>query len=34
MMSTKYILFEAAGRLYVEGLISTMERVGETRDVP
>lgn len=34
MLSTKYILFEAVGRLYVEGLISTMGRVGETRDVP
>ena len=33
ILSTKYILYEAVGRLYAKGLIGCMGKVGEQRDV-
>jgi predicted transcriptional regulator len=32
IMSTKYILFEAAGRLYAKGIVGCVEKVGQKRD--
>jgi len=32
ILSTKYILFETAGRLYTKGMIGCIERAGEKRD--
>jgi predicted transcriptional regulator len=34
LLSTQYILFETAGRLYAKGLIGCMEKVGEKRNLP
>ena len=32
LLSTKYILFETAGRLYTKGIVGCIEKVGEKRD--
>ncbi len=32
LLSTKYILFETAGRLYTKGIVGCLEKVGEKRD--
>ena len=32
LLSTKYILFETAGRLYTKGIVGCIETVGEKRD--
>lgn len=32
LLSTKYILFETAGRLYTKGIVGCVEKVGEKRD--
>ncbi|MBP7527245.1 MAG: hypothetical protein KA801_04945 [Syntrophorhabdaceae bacterium] len=32
LLTTKYILFEAVGRLYSKGIVGCIEKVGETRD--
>jgi len=32
LLTTKYILFEAVGRLYTRGIVGCIEKVGETRD--
>jgi len=32
ILSTQYILFEAAGRLYMNGIVGNIEKVGEKRD--
>lgn len=32
LLTTKYILFEAVGRLYTKGIVGCIEKVGETRD--
>lgn len=32
VLTTKYILFEAVGRLYTKGLVACMEKVDEKRD--
>ena len=32
VLSTKYILFETAGRLYMKGIVGCVEKVGEKRD--
>lgn len=32
ILSTKYILFETAGRLYANGIVGCIEKVGEKRD--
>ena len=34
VLSTKYILFETAGRLYTKGLIGCIEKVDETQGLP
>jgi predicted transcriptional regulator len=32
LLSTKYILFETAGRLFMKGIVGCVEKVGEKRD--
>jgi predicted transcriptional regulator len=32
ILTTKYILFEAAGRLHAKGIVGCVEKVGEKRD--
>ncbi len=32
ILSTKYILFETAGRLYAKGIVGCIEKVGQKRD--
>lgn len=32
LLTTKFILFEAVGRLYAKGIVGCIEKVGETRD--
>jgi predicted transcriptional regulator len=32
ILGTQYILFEAAGRLYMKGIVGCVEKVGEKRD--
>ena len=32
ILTTKYILFETVGRLYLKGIVGCIEKVGETRD--
>lgn len=32
LLTTKYILFEAVGRLYAKGIVGCIEKVGEKRD--
>ena len=32
LLTTKYILFETAGRLYMKGIVGCVETVGEKRD--
>ncbi len=32
ILTTKYILFEAAGRLFAKGIVGCVEKVGEKRD--
>ena len=32
ILSTKYILFEAAGKLYAEGIVGCVKQVGDKRD--
>lgn len=32
ILSTKYILFETAGRLYTKGIVGCLEKVSEKRD--
>jgi predicted transcriptional regulator len=32
LLSTKYILFETAGRLFTKGIVGCVEKVGEKRD--
>jgi len=32
ILSTKYILFETAGRLYAKGIVGCLEKVSEKRD--
>jgi predicted transcriptional regulator len=32
ILTTKYILFETAGRLYLKGIVGCVEKVGEKRD--
>ena len=32
LLSTKYILFETAGRLYTKGIVGCLGKVGEKRD--
>jgi len=32
ILSTKYILFETAGRLYTKGIVGCVDKVGEKRD--
>ena len=32
LLTTKYILFEAVGRLYAKGIVGCIEKVDETRD--
>ena len=32
ILTTKYILFESVGRLYVKGIVGCIEKVDETRD--
>lgn len=32
LLTTRYILFEAVGRLYSKGIVGCIEKVGETRD--
>jgi predicted transcriptional regulator len=32
ILSTKYILFEAAGKLYAKGIVGCVKQVGDTRD--
>ncbi|MHB8108831.1 MAG: DRTGG domain-containing protein [Syntrophorhabdaceae bacterium] len=32
LLTTKFILFEAVGRLYAQGIRGCIEKVGETRD--
>ena len=34
ILLTKYILFEAAGRLYAKGIVGNIGKVGEKRDLP
>lgn len=33
LLTTKFILFEAVGRLYAKGIRGCIEKVGETRDL-
>jgi predicted transcriptional regulator len=33
ILSTKYILFEAVGRLYAKGIVGNIVKVGEKRDL-
>ncbi len=32
LLTTKFILFEAVGRLYAKGIVGCIEKVGEKRD--
>jgi predicted transcriptional regulator len=34
ILSTKYILYEAVGRLYAKGIVGCVEKVGEKNDLP
>jgi predicted transcriptional regulator len=34
ILSTRYILYEAVGRLYAKGILGCVEKVGDKRDLP